>query len=66
MINKIKKYDLRFIVNEGKIIKSLDKIQSDDLIHLATQFSILLMQVQRREHEDEMLALRMDNDDIPF
>lgn len=59
----------RNITNDPKTnfgVASVNKIEADDLVHLFSQLLILVVAVQREIHEEEMLALRCENDDIPF
>ena len=60
------KYELTLTVHkeDGKL--DFHKIEMENLIHLLSQFTMLLLNIQRKEHEEELSALRMENDDIPF
>lgn len=40
------------------------RIETNDLVELASKFAILLVQIQRELHEEEIQNLRLD--DIPF
>lgn len=60
------KYELTLTTKEDDKFKSLDKIQADGLIYLLVQFNFLILNLQKKEHDEEMLELRMENDDIPF
>lgn len=60
------KYELTLTIRNEDKFESLDKILADDLLHLVSQFNMVILQVQRKEHDEEMLAIRMENDDIPF
>ena len=46
--------------------KQVDTIEADDLIELLTKFNIVLINLQRIIHKEELLELRMKDDDIPF
>jgi len=50
----------------SKRIQVIDKIESDDIIQLLSQFNLVIVNLQRTIHEEELLALRIENDDIPF
>lgn len=45
---------------ETKIIQ-IDKIESDDLIHLLTQFNYIILDLQRKLYKKQVI-----DDDIPF
>lgn len=47
-------------------IAHYEVIKSNDLVQLMVQLSMLVVCVQRDMHEDELLKLRMIDDDIPF
>jgi hypothetical protein len=42
------------------------RVSGEDLVELLSKLSIAIVQLQQKIHEDEMLELRMQNDDIPF
>ncbi len=42
------------------------EITASSLVELLSKLSISIVQLQQKIHEDEMLELRMENDDIPF
>jgi hypothetical protein len=60
------KYEIVLTIRNEDKFESLDKIQADDLLHLASQLTFVLLNIQRKEHDEEMSALRMKDDDIPF
>lgn len=60
------KYELTLTVQNEDKFESLDKIKADDLLHLVSQFTFVVLNIQRKEHEKEILAIRMEHDDIPF
>ena len=45
---------------------SHDKAESDDLLQLLSQITFILLGIQSRMYKEELLKLRMENDDIPF
>lgn len=64
------KYELKFDVtdNDGKFI-SFDVIKADNLIHLLTQFQLVMANAIRKYYEKELKDFKMQygvNDDIPF
>lgn len=60
------KYEITLTIRNEDKFESLDKIVADDLLHLASQLTFVLLNIQRKEHDKELLAVRMENDDIPF
>lgn len=60
------KYEITLIIRNEDKFESLDKIQADDLLHLVSQFMFVILNIQRKEHSNELSRLRLDNDDIPF
>lgn len=53
--------------DKGWNVDGYDELIATNLIQLLSQLLILITSVQRRIHEDEILELRMQNDDeIPF
>jgi len=53
-------------IDKGWSVDGYDELITTNLIQLLSQLLILITSVQRKIHEDEMLELRMQNDDIPF
>lgn len=62
------KYELTLMIRSSDGDKfDMEKIKADDLLHLASQFTILLLQTQRKEHEAKLDELSLlHEDDIPF
>lgn len=56
----IKKPDVPFAVQ-----KSICS-ESGDLVKVFSHFQLQLVQLLRELHEEEIQAIRMENDDIPF
>lgn len=47
-------------------IKKSIGVSSGDLIQVFSQFQVQLVQLLKELHEEELLEVRMQNDDIPF
>lgn len=64
----MKKFELTLVTRQGDKfeVKSVNKVESDDIVGLLAQFHFVLVSVMRELHSDEMLELRLQNDDIPF
>lgn len=66
-INKTKKYELTLITHddEGKF-KQMDKVVSDDLVHLLAQFILVIATVTEKERDELRNLNTLPEDDIPF
>ena len=63
----MKQFEITLVYrSSSKRIQVIDKIESDDIIQLLSQFNLAIVNLQRTIHEEEILALRIENDDIPF
>lgn len=60
------KYELTLIIRNDNDKMEMEKINADDILHLASQVMIMFLRIQQKEHDSEVLALRMEDDDIPF
>jgi len=46
---------------------SIDALEADNMIHLLSQFNILIAQTMKKLHVKEVMTLKEDNDsDVPF
>lgn len=46
---------------------ALEKIESDDLLQLVSQFNMMLLTIQRQEYEQKLRDInQMKDNDIPF
>jgi len=63
----MKQFELTLVVRkpDGKF-ESMDKIEADDLVQLVCQLNLVIITIQRKMHEEYLLGMRMENDDIPF
>jgi len=63
------KYELRLDVTDeqGKFV-SFDVIKADNMVHLVTQFQLVIANAMRKHYEKELenLRARHIDDDIPF
>lgn len=59
-------YQITLSISDANKITHHEVIKSNDLIQLMAQLLMLVVRVQRDMHEDELLKLRMIDDDIPF
>jgi hypothetical protein len=63
----MKKFELTLIhrnLNECFTLRSENKIEADDMIHLLSQFQLVVASVTREIMEDEIR--QSEDDDIPF
>lgn len=66
---KEKIYELRLDVKNPDVPFAIERSissSSGDLIKVFSQFQLELVQLLQRLHEDEILELRIQADDIPF
>lgn len=64
------KYELRLDItdNEDKFV-SFDVIKADNMVHLITQFQLVIVNAMRKHYEKELEDFKAQygvNDDIPF
>lgn len=52
--------------DKGWDVKGYDELIADSLTELLSKLLILVVGVQKKIHEDEMLEERIRKDDIPF
>jgi len=60
-----KDFDIEAKPGARPMIQSIDKIEANDLVHLLSQFTFVLLNIQRKIYEDEIGNIRID-DDISF
>ena len=62
----MKKYRLVLTEGDSFEVNKLHSIETDNLLQLLSQFSILLFKLQRELYESEIEEINLRNDDIPF
>lgn len=63
------KYEIVLTIRNEDKFESLDKVQADDLLHLVSQFTFVVLNIQRKEYEKQINELESHtdiNNDIPF
>lgn len=59
-------YQIALTIKNNDEITYHELIESQDMVQLILQLSMMILRVQRQIHEDAMLKLKMVDDDIPF
>jgi len=56
----------RDVTNPIHPFLSLDKVEADDLVHLLSQFLLVIINMQNNLHKEQMELRGVIDDDIPF
>lgn len=62
-------YDLRLDIKKPDVPFAIERsigVQSGDLVQVFAKFQIELIKLLKELHQEEILEIRMENDDIPF
>lgn len=64
----MKQFELTLVWRDSNTkIKSIDKIEADNLIHLLSQFNMMVLMIQQKIADEEINEFKkVIDDDIPF